>query len=131
MILWTFLCCSVSLTTFRMVMLTLICKFKTRCTITTVGLICISQWNEKTYNDCIRNFSCTSTNIDKAAIRQINKRNCLRRARIGHKEKHFTQWEMTHRSIMKRCQSMSLSTNQSMNSMISSWVISIVFKRTL
>lgn len=46
---------------------TLICKFKTWCTITTVlGLICILQRNEKTSQPLYRNLSYTSTNIDKA-----------------------------------------------------------------
>lgn len=80
-------------TTFRTVAPTLICKSKTRCTITTVlELICISQRNEKMLHRLYRNLSYTSTNIDTVAITQINRIDiiCLRRARIWYEEKRLS-----------------------------------------
>lgn len=80
-------------TTSQLVVPTLICKPKTRCTVTTVPkLICIPERTKRDdrYGDCVSKLELyihTSTNIDKAAITQINKRNrhnsfCIARANI-------------------------------------------------
>lgn len=63
-------------TTFRTVAPTLICKSKTRCTITTVlELICIPRWNEKMLQRLYRNLSYIYFNKYRQGSRHANKQN--------------------------------------------------------